>query len=137
MPLLSAPYDAVRAVLDVSLTLQALSDAAIGLDPFAPAAERWVLARVPNAGSLSGEALERAKAAATYETAARLAPALPNITAESVEDLRVQRQARDAARQAADLHARAEAEVAALTAADETVAQRPSFFALASGRRGR
>jgi hypothetical protein len=137
MPLLAAPYDAVRALLDTSLTASELPDATVALDPFAPAAGRWVLERVPNAESLTGDDLQRAKDAAAYEAAARLAPALPSLTREELTGVaQVQRAAVDRQAQAAELHGRAVATLAGITTQQYAPAK-PTFIAAACGGRGR
>lgn len=125
-------YTAVRAALDVGLDAATLPDAIIALDTNQGAAEREVLARVPNAASKTGDDLLRCKSAAIWLTAANIAPSLPQLLRETQDGYTYTRQSRDADRLAQTLRERA---LEALRTVATT--SRTAQFAVASGRRGR
>lgn len=129
-----ADYPAIRAALDVSLTPAVLPDAVIEMPIFLGAAEMEVAARDPAAGTREGDALQRLKNAVIYFAAANLAPVVPIYLRERLLSYEYQRPAVDWNARAADLRAQAEAELVAVLGS-QTV-ERPTFFALASGRRG-
>ncbi len=137
MSLLStSDFPAIRAALDVSLKTTTLSDAVIALPIYQGAAEAEVLARDPLAASRTGAALQHVVNAAIFLTAAYLAPALPALTAETIGKYSYQRDVDWTAR-AAELRARADAELAALlTPATAQKGSPPTMFGVASGRRG-
>lgn len=134
--LTSADYPAVRAAIDVTLDSTALPDAIIALDLYSGAGVRDVLAIDPDAESRTGTDLQHAQTAAVLFTAARLIGALPQITRERELEYQVDFQRVSAATRAAELRALAAEELEAYL--DTTVAvERPTFFGVASGRRGR
>lgn len=129
-------FPAIRAALDVSLKALALPDAVIALPIYQGAAEAEVLARDPLAESRTGAALQHVVNAAICLAAAYIAPAMPALTAEQIGQYRYQREVDWPAR-AAELRARADAELAAvLTPSTALRPAPPSMFAVASGRRG-
>ncbi len=131
-------YPAIRAALDVSLNAQQLPDATIAQDVFLGAAEAELLQRVPTAASMTGGDLARVKRALVWLTAAYLAHSVVRITSLSVQtrDLSYSRQTFDPDEKAAELRARAGAEIAALVTPSATAPGRPTMFTLAGGRRG-
>mgnify|MGYP001192831459 CR=1 FL=1 len=133
----SSDYPAIRAAIDISLTATDLPDATIALDLYAGAAERWVLGRDPDAASRTGDDALRVKEAAVCACAALLLPALPAIRRETHGDDSYERQVVDPEKQAAALWGRASAAIDAYLAPDDDDGPRPTFFALASGRRVR
>ena len=73
MPLVTPDdYDEIRAAIDLSLVgdQTTVSDAVIDGSLYEPAAEAEVMRRVPNAASLTGDALAAAQRATIYLTAA-------------------------------------------------------------------
>jgi hypothetical protein len=136
----SSLYPAVRAAIDIGLDSTTLPDATIALPIYAGAADLDVLARDPDAESRTGGELTHVQNAAVYSCAARLIVALPQVTQEeSPEGYRYQVKAWDAPQRAGELRALASSELDAVltpSVTDQT-ADRPTFFALASGRRGR
>lgn len=134
----AAVYGDIRAAIDISLDETVLPDSIISRDIYAGAAEREVLARDPDALSRSGADRARVTAAAVLFTAARLAPAVPNITSETQPGQSAYtRQAVDWTKRAADLRSLAEIELQAVLAPSEAAPSRPTMFARAAGRRGR
>jgi hypothetical protein len=133
----AAVYSDIRAAIDISLDDTVLPDSIIALDLYAGAAEREVLSRDADALTRTGADLARVTTAAVLFAAARLAPAIPNITAEESDDVRYTRQAVDWAKRAADLRALAEIELQAVLAPSATTPSRPTMFARAMGGRGR
>lgn len=133
----SGDYPAIRAALDVSLSATDLPDATIALDLYSGAAERWVLARDSNAASRTGTDALRVKEAAVCACAALLLPALPIIRRETHGDDTYERAVVEPEKAAAALWGRASAAIDAYLEPEDTDGQRPTFFALASGRRGR
>ncbi len=137
MPLIgSSEYPQIRAALSVSLSATTLPDATIALDVYAGEAQRWVLAAVPGAESLSGAELATAKRAAVFHAAYLLAPAMPNITAQEMDGLSASQKARDWEQHAATLLGRAQAALGSLVE-DAAAVTRPTLFTLAAGGRGR
>lgn len=142
MPNLRTPdlYDQVRKALDVSLTATSLPDDVIDLPIYAGAARDQVLAAQPDAESLDpvtdAARWQAALAALAYLTAARLAPALPQVTTRQVGDVRVSREKWDAAAAEARLRKLAAGSLAILTG---TVAgeRGTAHFWVVPGRRGR
>lgn len=129
-------YPAVRAALDVSLTVLVLPDATIALSIYHGAAEAEILARDPLAATRTGDELQHIQNAAVLLTAALLAPALPGYTAEDFSEYSYQRKT-DWATRAAELRKRAEAELAAvLEPENPTTASKPTMFTTAPGTRG-
>lgn len=138
MALLSpTDYPAIRAAIDLSLTATELPDATIALDLYSGAAERWVLARDPDAASRTGTDALRVKEAAVLACAALLLPAIPAIRRETHGDDSYERAIVEPAAAAAGLWSRASAAIDAYLEPSDDDGQRPTFFAIASRRRGR
>lgn len=134
----ASDYDAVRKALDVELDADTLSDDVIGLDIYAGAAERDVLARDPLAAVRSGVDAQRVRTAVILYTAAYLAPVLPRLTGEHHADYSYTRQAIDPDELAGTLRARANQELAIILEPNVPVtASRPPMFMAIAGRRGR
>ena len=135
----SSDYPAIRVALDVGLNAQQLPDAVIAQDIFLGAAEADLLRRVPTAASMAGEDLARVKRALVWLTAAFLAHSVIRITSMSIQtrDLSYSRQTFDPDEKAAELRARAEAEIGMLLTPTEVAPARPTMFPLAHGYRGR
>lgn len=115
MPLLTPDdYDDVRAAIDLSLVgdQTTVSDAVIDLELYEPAAEAEVMRRVPNADSLTGDALAAAQRATIYLTAARLVLSLPTLSAEKIDTYSYTREVPDPTAQAATLRFLASTEIA-------------------------
>jgi hypothetical protein len=137
-PLLtSANYPAIRAAIDITLDTTSLPDAIIALDTFIGAGMRDVLLLDPLAESRAGTDLQHAQTAAILFTAARLVPALPQIVKEAFPDHSYERSRVDSAARAAELRQLAAAEIDAYLDPSNAVSERPTRFAVASGRRGR
>lgn len=137
-PLLtSSDYPAIRAVIDVSLDSTSLPDAIIALDAYIGAGMRDVLALDPLAETRTGTELQHAQTAAILFTAARLVGALPQITRVAFADHSTQLQAVDPQARAAELRALASSELDAYLDPGDAASDRPTFFTVASGRRGR
>lgn len=138
MALLSeADYPAIRAAIDVSLDSALLPDSVIALDLYIGAGQRDVLAIDPDAETRTDDALLHAQTAAILFTAARLCGAVPQITLERFPDHEYRRQDVDANARASALRTLAEAELDAYLDPGDMVSDRPTRFALASGRRGK
>jgi hypothetical protein len=137
--LTSAEYPAIRAAIDIKLDSTFLPDSIIALSIYAAAADQDVLARDPLAESRTGAALQHVKNAATYFCAARLISAIPQLTAEREGEQQYTRQSVNVAERAAELRGLAASELDAVLDPDpgDVTAQRPTFFARASGGRGR
>lgn len=130
---ITADCDLVRAVLDTSLTAVALPNATITLDVYLGAAEREVKARDTDWASRTGDEATALKSAVAYLTAARIAPALPQIVDAKDGQLSRRLQERDMLALAAALRGHADAELQTLVVDDV----RPTMFSRASGSRGR
>ena len=138
MPLLSTgDYPSIRAAIDVSLDSTMLPDSIIVLDMYAGSGVRDVLRLDPLAASRTGDALQHAQTAAILFVAARLLGALPQITLERFPDHEYRREAVDLGARAAELRNRAEVEIDAYLDPGDVTSDRPTKFAVASGRRGR
>lgn len=136
----SSDYPTIRAAIDTSLDSTVLPDATIALPIFVTAAELEVVARDPQAASRTGDAATHIKNACIYLTAARLAPAVPQISGETtVGKHTYTRKLQDIDEQVANLRAMAESALAA--AVDSTASpaspEVPTFFGRACGGRGR
>lgn len=136
MPLIAnAEYPQIRAALDTTLPVGALSDAIIAYPIYIGAGINDVLDRIPTAEALPADQLQRAKNAAVYFTASRLAVAVPGIVRE---DLGVEATQFDVAKwadKAETLRAAALAEIEALLAIlYPSEAPMPPFFRRAPGR---
>jgi hypothetical protein len=130
-------YPSVRAVLDISLDDTALPDEIIEKPVFAGGAELDVLERDSLAETRTGTTRRHLINAAIYFCAARLAPAIPSIVSENLGDYSYSRSAVDWNKRAASLLAQAEQEIAAVVSPGSSSASYPTFFAVASGSRGR
>lgn len=128
----TANCDLIRAAIDTSLTAEALPNATIALDVYLGAAEREVKARDTAWASRTGDELTALKTAVAYLTAARLAPAVPQIVDAKDRDLSRRLQERDMMVLAAALRGYADTELQTLVVDDV----RPTMFARATGRRG-
>jgi hypothetical protein len=136
LPLTSASYPGIRAALDVSLDATVLPDAVIALSIYQGAGERDVEQQDPDWATRTGPEATALQNAAIYYIAARLAPAIPALTAEQFgAGQRYTREAFDAAAVAADLRARGDAELALVLG--ETAVAVPTLFTTAHGYRGR
>jgi hypothetical protein len=135
--LTSAAYPSVRAAIDITLGASDLPDSVIALPINLNAADLELKARDPNWASRTGDALISLTNAAIYLTAARLAPAMPQLLSETFGDYRYQLQAVDWAARAAALRALAEAALDMVLDPGDATSDRPTRFAVASGRRGR
>lgn len=133
----SAEYPAIRAAIDVSLDSALLPDAVIALDLYVGAGQRDVLAIDPAAETRTGDDLLHAKTAAIMFTAARLIGSVPLITREQRDTHGYTRQEVDPAQRAADLRTLASAEIDAYLDPGDLASDRPTRFAVVSGRRGR
>ena len=129
----------VRKALDASLTAESLSDETILLPIYAGAARRQVIAAEATADDLDPitdtDRWRAAVSAIAYLTAARIAPALPQIVERVVGDNRLRREKWDVEAAVARLKAAAAIEIAVLTEA-ETSATRIGHFWTVSGTRG-
>lgn len=138
MPLLSSSdYPSIRSAIEIGLDSTALPDSVIALDLYIGAGQRDVLALDPQAETRTGAELQHAQTAAILFTAARLIVALPQIVRESFPDHTYERAKVDPLERAADLRARAEAEIDAYLDPQQLDTGRPGVFAVARGRRGR
>lgn len=134
----SENWSAVRAALDVKLDETALPDKIIEKDIYAGAAQREVIARVPDAESKTDDDQLRVTTAAVLLTAARLVYAVAQITSISVQgrDTNYSRRAWGPEVKKAELLALAEDELAAVIEPSEDTPGRPTMFARATGSRG-
>lgn len=132
-------YPDIRAALDVSLGEAELPNSIIAQRIYAGAARDEVLGRYPTAESeTDSDIVERLKRAAIYLTAARLCPAVVRITSLTItkSDINYSKQTFDPEKRAAELRALAEQELAEVIEPSADTPQRPTFFSLATGRRG-
>lgn len=138
MPLVtSADYPAIRAMIEIGLDSIALPDGIIALDAYSGAGMREVLALDPLAETRSGSDLLHAQTAAILFTAARLVGALPQIVKETFPDHSYERSRVDVSARAAELRGLASGELDAYLDVGDITSDRPTFFTVASGRRGR
>lgn len=133
----STHHPAIRAALDVSLDTKTLPDATIALQIYLDAAEAEVIARDPLAASRTGDAETHIENAAIFLTAARLAPAIPQLVRVNRGSVGYQRMNVDWTQRAAELRQLADAEIAAVLTPTETAPGRPTMFSRASGTRGK
>lgn len=124
--------DLVRKALDTSLTEDALANTTIVLDVYVGAAEREVKARDTAWAARTGSEARALKTAVAYLTAARIAPALPQIVDAKDGQLSRRLQERDMMALAAALRGYADSELQTLVVDDV----RPTMFARAAGSRG-
>jgi hypothetical protein len=131
-----ADYPAIRAALDITLTAAKLPDEVIASAPYHPAAEAEVTRRL---GDLADDAVGQTAAvrAVVLLTAARLLPALPNITQRRLGDSSVSLQPMAMDRRLRELRAMAAQELAALRAQldPNAPAAVPTVFTVAPGGR--
>lgn len=138
MPLLTAAdYPAIRAMIEIGLDATTLPDAIIALDAYIGAGMRDVLAIDPTAETQPEPNLQHAKTAAILFTAARLVGALVQVIKETRADHSYERNRVDASARAAELRAQAGAELDAYLDPGDTASDRPTFFTVAHGYRGR
>lgn len=129
-------YNRVRAALDTSLDEAGLPNDVIDETIYGPAAADEVLSRDPLALTYTDDQKRRrVENAVAFLTAARLCPALPNLTSFQEGDLRFQFKEADLAAKAADLRGKAASELALNLTTSGQVAP-PNHFWLAAGRRG-
>jgi hypothetical protein len=137
-PLLtSADYPAIRAMIEIGLDATTLPDTIIALDAYIGAGMRDVLAIDAFAETREGTDLLHATTAAILFTAARLIGALPQIVKETFPDHSYERNRVDASARAAELRGQASAELDAYLDPGDTASDRPTFFTVARGYRGR
>lgn len=133
----SSLFPTVRAAIDAAITENELPDTQIEQPIFWPAAEREILALVPDAADKTGDDLARVQAAVIYITAARIVPTLPPIVGANMDAASYGRRESDVLAMVADLRAKAAAELAiVLNSADETPGM-PAVITTAPGTRGR
>jgi hypothetical protein len=130
-------HDAVRAVIDTSLTEDVLPDATISLSAFAGAALSYVEARDPEAQTRTGDEATRLNRAVVYLTAAHLLPSVPQLVSEKLGPVSTTRLATNWQERAADLRLRADEEIQAVLDADARAPSRPTVFTTARGTRWR
>mgnify|MGYP001003842829 CR=1 FL=1 len=130
-------YPAVRAAIDISLTATDLPDEVIGLPIYASAAEAAVKARDPDWDTRTGAAKDRLVEAVICWTASLLAPALPALKSEAHPEGYSYSREIDYVGRASALRQQAETALTAVLTPSDPAAGRPTFFALATGRRGR
>jgi hypothetical protein len=136
--LTAAEYPSVRAAIDLSLDSESLPDATIALPIYLDAADLAIKARDPLWATRTGDALTLLTNACVYLTAALIAPAMARLLGETYADgYRYQLAAVDWDARAAALRGRAEDSLNALLTPEDGDSDRPTFFAVASGRRGR
>lgn len=133
----TSDYGAVRAAIDTSLDSTALPDATIALPIFLDAADLEIKRRDPSWASRTADEATHLKNAAIYLTAALLAPAVPSLSGETFGDYRYQLQTKDWTARSADLRQLMEQELNAYLETTTPTPDRPTMFAVASGRRGR
>lgn len=132
-----ADYPAVRAAIDVLLDSATLPDSVIVLDMYAGAGVRDVLLLDSLAASRTGADLLHAQTSAILFVAARLVGAIPQLTREAFGNHSYERKAFDASARAAELRRQAATEIDVYLDPGDVTSDRPTRFAVASGRRGR
>lgn len=139
MPWRLAPidYPSVRAAIDISLSEGSLSDDIIGLSVYKGAAEQSVLSRVPTADTEDASAQNHFHVAAILYCAAALCFAIPGFTRESGPEFNAEFDRIDPKVLAADLRARADAEVLAGAPSVDISPVPAGMFGVARGSRGR
>ncbi len=136
MPVITAAeYPAARAALDVTLDATALPDSVLSQPVYVDAAEAELLRLDPDVATRTGDAQSAAKRAGALLLAALLAPAVPRVVRETMQDYAYQAEEVDWAQLATELRGRAQREVAGYLVHAST-ATRPTLFARASGTRG-
>lgn len=138
MPLVAPEhYEAVRFAIDTSLTASDLPAAVIAQPIYLGAADAEVKRRDPLWASRTGDAAQQLVQAAILLTAAYLAPAIPQLSAERYPEGYSYERATDYAQRAQELRQRAETLIQGVLAPGDLAASRPTLFAAACGRRGR
>lgn len=130
-------YPAVRAAIDISLDDKMLPDSIISLQIYRGSAETEVLDKDPNAATRTGDEQTHIQNATIYLTAARLAPAVPQLVDARDDQVSWKRKEADWDARADELRALAEAELNEVLQPAAEAPSRPTVFAAASGRRGR
>jgi hypothetical protein len=133
--LTAAEYPSIRAALDVSLDADALPDDIIELPIYAGSAELEVYRRDPDLYSRTGVHKRRCVNAMIFLTAAYLAPAMPQITSETLGDVTYGFETINWMKLAGELRERADSEIAAVISTVNANSA-PSMFGLATGGRG-
>ncbi len=131
-----ADYEAIRKAIDVSLDSSVLPDSVIELPIYRDAAEAEVIAADADALTRSGSEAVAICNAAIYLCAARLAMAVPQLQSERMgADYQYTRQI-DYSKRATELRTLADRELATILL-PTTGQVKPTFFTVASGRRGK
>lgn len=130
-------HDAVRAVIDTSLTEDVLPDLTIELSAFAGAAIDAIEARDDQAQTRTGDEAARLNRALVYLTAANLLPSVPQLVSEKLGPVSTTRLATNWQERAADLRLRADEEIQAVLDSETVAPSRPTVFATARGTRWR
>jgi len=130
-------YDQIRAAIDVSLTSDDLGDDVIRQSIYLGAADAEIKRRDPAWATRTDAELALLRTAAIYLTAARIAPAVPQLKSERYPEGYGYDRAIDYTKRAAELRALAEVELGAVLAPSDPAAMRPTLFAVASAERGR
>lgn len=139
MPLFtSTDYPEVRAAIDTTLTDKQLPDATIAFDIHHAAAESMVTDFHADALSETGDNLTRCKRAAILFCAALLCPSVVRLTSvnSQARGHSFSQQTFDPEEKAAELKARAYANLEEVVAPSETAQGRPTMFKAVSGQRG-
>ena len=133
--LTAAEYASIRAALDVSLDADALPDSIIELPIYSGSAELEIYRRDPELYSRTGVHKRRCINAMILLTAAYLAPAMPQITSETLGDVTHGYETINWIKLAAELRGRADSELSSVISAT-SVTPVPSMFSVATGGRG-
>ena len=137
MLLTAADYPSVRAVLDITLDADSLPDSIIELPVYAGSAEADVAAKDPLYATRTGTDKLHIRNALILFCAARIAPAMPSITAETQGPYVQARSPVDWMKRQAELTGRAESEIAAVLTPTQSTVKYPTFFTTGYGTRGR
>jgi len=129
-------YPAVRAAIDTSLDSNSLPDSIISLQIYHERAESIVLDVDPDAATRTGAEKTHIENATVFMIASLLAPAVPQITAERVGEISVNRKV-DWNKRAEELRQLANEELAAVLEAADDTPYMPTMFKVATGNRGR
>lgn len=128
-----ADYNAVRAAIDTSLDEDMLPDSVVALTIYAGAATTWAQERDTSYASRTGTELVKLRRATILYCAGLLAPAVPQMVDAKDERLSRRLAERNMEAHGRALIARADEIISGLTSATT----RPTFFARASGTRGK
>lgn len=130
-------YPTVRAALDVTVDETVLPDAVITMPIYLDASDDEVKRRDPMWASRDEANRKRLVNAAILLLASRVAPAIPDITREQLGQFEsYDRKAVDWPKRAAELRSDADALIAYVLSGGTKVSTMPTFFDVASGRRG-